>query len=109
MVSMRRYEILLPEEFNDGRLVADQCPRCLPDSLIEAANVFGAFTFRPQTALGAWTAPDRRRYQDRLSVLSVDVEDTPQHREWIRHFTSHLLQRFQQLEIYVTSYPIDVG
>ncbi|HET9648896.1 MAG TPA: hypothetical protein VFP34_11785 [Microlunatus sp.] len=105
---MRRYEILLPEEFNDGRLVADQCPLCLPESLTEAADVFGAFTFRPQTALGTWTAPDHRRYQDRLSVLSVDVKDTPQHREWIRHFKFHLLQRFQQLEIYVTSYPIEV-
>jgi hypothetical protein len=47
----RRYEILLPVEFNDGRLIADACPRCLK---------------------------------------------------------SHLLPRFQQLEIYVTSYPVEV-
>jgi hypothetical protein len=104
----RRYEILLPAEFNDGRLVADRCPRCLPESLAEAANVFGAFTFRPETAQGTWTAPDQRRYRDRLSALSVDVDDTPDHEEWINHFKSHLLARYEQLEIYVTSHPIEV-
>ena len=77
----RPYEILLPAEFNDGRLVADACPRCIPDSLAE---------------------------DDRLFALSVDVEDTSAHRDWIAHLKSHLLQRFEQLEIYVTSYPIEV-
>jgi hypothetical protein len=107
-MSMRRYEILLPAEFNDGRLVANACPRCLPDSLAEVADTFGAFTFRPDLAIGSWTGRDRRRYDDRLFLLSVDVEDTPDHRAWIRHFKAHLLERFEQLEIYVTSYPVDV-
>jgi hypothetical protein len=40
--------------------------------------------------------------------LSVDVEDTVEHRDWIAHLKSHLLKRFQQLDIYVTSYPIDI-
>jgi hypothetical protein len=104
----RRYEILLPAEFNDGRLVADACPRCLPDSLAEVAGTFGAFTFRPDVAIGSWTADDHRRYDDRLFLLSVDVEDTVEHRAWIAHFKAHLLERFEQLEIYVTSYPLDV-
>jgi hypothetical protein len=103
----RRYEILLPAEFNDGRLVADACPQCLPDSLTEVIDTFGAFTFRPDVAVGSW-AMDDRRYTDRLSVLSIDVDDTEGHRAWIAHLKAHLLQRFEQLEIYVTSYPIDV-
>ena len=103
----RRYEILLPAKFNDGRLVADAYPRCLPDSLSEVFNTFGAFTFRPDAALGSWTADDRR-YDDRLFSLVVDVDDTTEHAAWIRHLKKHLLQRFAQLEIYVTSYPIDV-
>jgi hypothetical protein len=56
----RRYQITLPAEFNDGRLIAD------------------------------------------------DVDDTAEHRAWISHLKSHLLRRFQQLEIYVTSYPVEV-
>jgi hypothetical protein len=103
----RRYEILLPAEFNDGRLVADACPQCLPDSLAEVIDTFGAFTFRPDAAQGSW-AMDDRRYTDRLSVLTVDVDDTDEHRAWIAHLKAHLLQRFEQLEIYVTSHPIDV-
>ena len=106
-MNRRRYEILLPTEFNDGRLVADACPRCIPDSLSEVFDSFGAFTVRPDITLGSWTDGDHR-YDDRLFVLSVDVNDTQEHRAWIAHLKSHLLQRFEQLEIYVTSYPIEV-
>ncbi len=103
----RRFEILLPAAFNDGRLVVDACPRCIPESLAEVVDTFGAFTFRPDAALGAWTA-DGRRYDDRLFAVIVDVDDTTDQRAWIGHLKSHLLRRFEQLEIYVTSYPIEV-
>jgi hypothetical protein len=36
------------------------------------------------------------------------AEDALEHREWIRHFKAHPLERFEQLEIYVASYPVDV-
>lgn len=107
LMPRRRYEILLPAEFNDERLVADACPLCVPASLAEVSDTFGAFTFRPDVALGSWTA-DGMRYDDRLFVLTVDVDDTAEHRAWIAHFKSHLLERFEQLEIYVTSYLIDI-
>jgi hypothetical protein len=103
----QRYEILLPATFNDGRLVADGCPRCLPDSLTEVIDTFGAFTFRPQAAVGSWSAGGDR-YDDRLFALSVDVDETTDHRAWIEHFKAHLIERFEQLEIYVTTYPVDV-
>jgi len=48
------------------------------------------------------------RYDDRLFPLSIDVEDTAEHRACIAHFKSHLLERFDQLEIDLTSYPIDL-
>ena len=105
-MAKRRYEILLPAAFNDGRLVADACPLCIPDSLTEVFETFGAFTFRPDAALGSWAAGDHR-YDDRLFSLVVDVDDTSEHRAWISHLKSHLLQRFEQLEIYVTSHPIE--
>ena len=103
----RRYEILLPAEFNDGQLVDTACPRCVPDSLAEVVEKFGAFTFRPDAALGSWTM-GADRFDDRLFTLSVDVEDTPEHRQWVSHLKAHLLERFQRLEIYVTSYPVEV-
>ena len=83
----RRYEILLPAEFNDGCLVTDACPLCIPDSLSEVSDTFGAFTFRPYVALGSWTDACMR-YEDRLFLLSIDVDDTAEHRAWIAHFKS---------------------
>jgi hypothetical protein len=108
MTTRRRYEILLPLAFNDGRLIADGCPRCLPDSLAETFDRFGAFTLRPEVARGSWSGDDGRRYQDTLSVLSVDVDDTNQNRAWIAHLKAHLLERYEQLEIYITSHPVEV-
>jgi len=103
----RRYEILLPAAFNDGRLIAEDCPSCLPTSIAEIVDTFGAVTFRPDKVMGSWMFGGRR-YDDTLSVVGVDVDDTPEHRAWIEHLKQHLLERFNQLEIYVTSYPIDV-
>jgi hypothetical protein len=103
----RRYEILLPAEFNDGRLVDDACPRCVPDSLSEVFDSFGAFTSRPEAALGSWQAAGRR-YDDKVLLISIDVDDTDEHRHWVAHLKSHLLARFEQLEIYVVSYPVVV-
>jgi hypothetical protein len=107
-VVKRRFEILLPSSFNDGRLVADGCPRCVPESLAETFARFGAFTFRPGVARGSWAGDDGQRYEDTLSVLNVDVDDTPENLAWIGHLKAHLLARFEQLEIYVTSYPVEV-
>jgi hypothetical protein len=108
MATRRRYEILLPSAFNDGRLVADGCPRCLPDSLAETFDRFGAFTLRPDVARGSWAGGNGHRYEDTLSVLSVDVDDTSENRAWVTHLKAHLLERFEQLEIYVASYPVEV-
>jgi hypothetical protein len=106
-VRQRRFEILLPVAFNDGRLVAQACARCVPDSLSDVVDRFGAVTYRPQPVMGSWTFGGRR-YDDDLTLLSVDVDDTTEHQEWITHLKAHLLERFEQLEVYVTSYVIDV-
>jgi hypothetical protein len=38
----------------------------------------------------------------------VDVEDTPENREFFVNFKKTLMQRFEQLEIYIVSLPIEV-
>jgi hypothetical protein len=65
-MSKHRYEILLPAEFNDGRLVADACPRCVPDSLAEVIDSFGALDLSARTP--RWAAGPRtgHRNDDRL-------------------------------------------
>jgi hypothetical protein len=48
-VMTRRYEVLLPSRFNDGHEVVETCMRCLPDTLMEVVDQFGALSFEPRT------------------------------------------------------------
>ena len=100
----RRYEILLPLRHNDGRQVQadlfDQTRR-------ELVAQFGAVSFFPQSLLGIWTY-EGDRFEDELVRLVIDVEDAPENREFFTRFKSVLLERFEQIEIYLASYPIDV-
>ena len=40
--------------------------------------------------------------------LTVDVDDTPENRLFFSDFKTILLQRFEQIEIYIVSYPVDI-
>lgn len=103
----RRYEILLPAMFNDGRDVMTECRDCFPDTLMAVSDRFGAFTYHPASVEGVWST-DGQHYHDKLFLLSVDVDDTAETRRWVLELKAQLLARFEQLEIYVTSHPIEV-
>ena len=47
-------------------------------------------------------------YEDNLTRFYVDVTDLPEHREFFRLFKETLKARFDQLEIWITSHPLDV-
>lgn len=100
----RRYEILLPLRHNDGRRVPDEL---LDQSRQELIAQFGAVSFYPQSLLGIWTF-QQVRYEDELIRLVVDVDDTPENRQFFSSFKSVLLERFEQIEIYIASYLIEV-
>ncbi len=46
-------------------------------------------------------------YHDATVRLVVDVDDTPENRSFITELKPGLLKRFDQLEIYIVSYPIE--
>jgi hypothetical protein len=48
------------------------------------------------------------RYDYELFRLTVDVPDTDDSRHWIAIFKKELLKRFDQLEIYIVSHPVEV-
>ena len=106
-MTIRRYEVLLPARFNNGHEVVETCMRCLPDTLTQVVERFGALTFDPRPARGVWTQ-EGMRYDDELFRLSLDVPDTEDSRHWIATFKKELLERFDQLEIYIVSYPVEV-
>lgn len=100
----RRYEILLPLEHNDGRPVD---PGRFEKTRQELVARFGALTFLPQAVLGTWS-DEERQYEDKLIRVIVDVEDTPEHRQFLEQYKSTLLERFEQIEVYIVSYPVEI-
>ena len=51
---------------------------------------------------------NRKRFEDELVRVVVDVEDTPENRQFFAALKPALLERFNQLEIYIASHPIDI-
>jgi hypothetical protein len=103
-IFFRRYEILLPRRFNDGRQVP---PSFVADTIIELRGKFGAVSCETQTIQGQWQH-QREIYHDELVRVFVDVEDVPENREFFLRFKERLKQQFQQVDIWMTSHPIDV-
>ena len=102
--SYRRYEILLPRRFNDGRRIPN---RLLTETVIELREQFGAASCETQTIRGQWQHQGEV-HQDELIRVFVDVEDTSENRGFFLDLKQRLKARFQQLEIWLTSHPIDL-
>lgn len=100
----RRFEILLPLKHNDGRPVDGELFEQTREELVAQ---FGAATLHPQPVIGVWT-DDRTRYEDELIRLVIDVDDTTENQQFFATFKRSLLDRFDQIEIYIASHPVDI-
>jgi hypothetical protein len=104
MNALRRYEILLPLRFNDGTPVSEAL---LAEVFAELRVRFGAASWETQTVHGEWQQ-DEAVYRDDLVRFFVDVQDSTANRDFFRQFKSTLKARFQQIDIWMTSHPVDV-
>ena len=102
--AFRRFEILLPLRFNDGRPVPDEL---VGETILELRQRFGAVSSESQTIRGLWQHEDVE-YRDDLTRLFVDVPDTSENVQFFRELKERLKERFQQLDIWLTTYPIEV-
>src|SRR5258708_7722684 len=102
--SFRRFEILLPRRFNDGRAVPDEL---IADTLLELRTQFGAISSETQTILGQWQQEDRL-YSDELVRIFVDVPDTAGNLQFFTDYKETLKVRFDQRDIWMTTYLIEV-
>jgi hypothetical protein len=91
----RRFEVLLPARFNDGREVPDELLGKAVDEVIEQ---FHAVTFYKESAEGFWQH-DQKLFCDNLGLLVVDVPDTDKNRKWMRAYKERWKERLGQLEI----------
>jgi hypothetical protein len=102
--SLRRFEILLPLRFNDEQPVPDEL---IADILSQLERRFGAVSTETQTIHGIW-GNEGQIYRDELIRVFVDAPDTPEARQFFLEFKEMLKGALKQIDIWVTTYPIEV-
>ncbi|MFQ5631629.1 MAG: hypothetical protein ACE5I1_22885 [bacterium] len=100
----RRFEVLLPLQFNDGREVPAEW---LAEAVLEIVDRFGAASYETQKVEGHWRHGGVL-YRDNLVRVVVDVPDSAKNRQWMKQFKSRWKTRLEQLELWMVSYRIDV-
>ena len=102
--AFRRFEILLPLRFNDGTVVPEDL---VADTLLALRQRFGAVSCETQTIRGMWEHQNES-YRDDLIRVFVDVPDVSESRLFFEGFKELLKARFQQIDIWLTTYPLEV-
>ncbi|MBI4479575.1 MAG: hypothetical protein HY651_06095 [Acidobacteria bacterium] len=100
----RRFEVLLPLQFNDGRDVPTEW---LAEAVLEVVDHFGAASYETQKLEGHWRQGGVV-YRDNLVRMVVDVADSPDSREWMKQFKNRWQTRLEQHELWMVSHPIEV-
>jgi hypothetical protein len=100
----RRFEVMLPLRFNDGRDVPGEW---IAEAILEIVERFGAASYETQRVEGHWRHGGIA-YRDDLVRLVVDVPDSEEHRSWVRDFKGRWRVRLEQLELWVVSYQVDI-
>jgi hypothetical protein len=100
----RRYEVLLPLQFNDGREVPAEW---LAEAVLEITDYFGAASYETQKVEGHWRYGGVL-YRDNLVKVVVDIPDSVKNRRWMKQFKGRWKARLEQLELWMVSYRIEV-
>ena len=100
----RRFEVMLPLQFNDGREVSLEW---LAEAVLEIVDHFGAASYETQKVEGHWRHSGIL-YRDDLVRIVVDVPDSPRNRQWMKQFKDRWKVRLEQLELWMVSYRIEV-
>lgn len=99
----RRFEILLPRQFNDAKPVPDEL---VAETVSELRQQFGSVSSETQIIRGLWQHAGQS-YRDDLLRVFVDVPDTPENHQFFHEFKERLKARFQQLDIRITTYLVE--
>lgn len=100
----RRYEVLFPLEFNDGRSVPSEW---LAEAVFEVVDHFGAVSYETQKVEGHWRHGGVL-YRDNLVRLVADVPNLKENREWMKDFKERWRIKFEQIDLWMVSYLIEI-
>jgi len=100
--TLRRFGILLPLRFNDGQPVPDEL---VGETLLDLRQRFKAA--ETQVIRGHWQHQGEV-YRDDLVRVLIDVADTVENRDFLVAFKEQLKARFKQIDIWMTTYLVEV-
>jgi hypothetical protein len=100
----RRFEVLLPLQFNDGRAVP---PEWLAEAVLEIVDHYGAARYETQKVEGHWRHGGVLCREDLVSTV-VDLPDSAKNRQWMKSFKAQWKDRLEQLELWLISDRIEI-
>ncbi len=103
-MNFKRFEILLPLNYNDGRPIEQHK---FLDTNHELLEKFDALTTDTVEATGSWKY-GLILYQDRLVRIRVDAGNPDDANSFFRQYKEVLKVRFEQLDIWITAHDIEV-
>ena len=100
----RRFEVLLPLQFNDGRTIPAEW---IAEAVLEIVDEFGAVSYETQKVEGHWRHGSVI-YRDDLVRIVVDLPDSAKNRQWMKQFKGCWKDRLEQIELWLISYRIEL-
>ena len=101
---MVQFELLLPLYYNDGRAIEKEKLLQTDEELVVQ---FGATSTDSVVVSGRWMYQSTL-YEDKLIRVRMDVQDLPANWEFFRSYKQVLKGRFEQEDIWITAYRIEV-
>jgi hypothetical protein len=100
----RRYELRLPGALGDGQSVPEEF---IAAALVELGRKLQPVPSAAATLYGGWQA-EGHVHRGEWTRVFIDVPDVPESRQFFVDFKERLKARFRQIDIRLTSHPIDV-
>ncbi len=101
---LKRYEILLPLLYNDGSRIEKEKFLITNEELIER---FGATTTDSTRIVGRWIYQNQL-YEDKLIRITIDVPELTDSDAFFRQYKETLKERFKQIDVWISSYTIEI-
>jgi hypothetical protein len=100
----RRFEVLLPLQFNDG---TDVPAELLAEAVLEIVDHFGAASYETQKVEGHWRHGGII-VRDNLVKIVIDIPDSLSNRRWMKQYKDRWRSGFEQTELWMVSYAVEV-
>jgi hypothetical protein len=102
-IRKRRFEIILPLQYNDGREIEHEKFFELHEQLL---TKFGGFSYITGS-FGAWRSPETGEvYSDMSTLFIILSDDNDSIPEFFRNFQKLLEKNFQQEKVMITHYRV---